>query len=64
LKLREPQYASNFGEFPFDAQKYMHEHYAQRAEHRAFRARYATGEAAVRYAEAFQRAIPQVLRSL
>ena len=46
------------------AQKYMHEHYAQRAEHRAFHARYATGEARVRYAEAFQRAIPQVVRSL
>jgi 4-oxalomesaconate hydratase len=46
------------------AQKYMHEHYAQRAEHRAFHARYATGEAGVRYAEAFQRAIPQVVRSL
>lgn len=46
------------------AQKYMHEHYAQRAEHRAFHARYATGDAAVRYAEAFQRAIPQVVRSL
>ena len=46
------------------AQKYMHEHYAERAEHRAFHARYATGEAGVRYAEAFQRAIPQVVRSL
>ncbi|HEU4847788.1 MAG TPA: PIG-L family deacetylase [Rubrobacteraceae bacterium] len=28
------------------------------------RARYATGEAGVRYAEAFQRTIPQVVRSL
>jgi 4-oxalomesaconate hydratase len=46
------------------AQKYMHEHYAERAAHRAFHARYATGEAGVRYAEAFQRAIPQVVRSL
>src|SRR5215208_500215 len=46
------------------AQKYMHEHYAERAQHRAFHARYATGEAGVRYAEAFQRAIPQVMRSL
>jgi 4-oxalomesaconate hydratase len=46
------------------AQKYMHEHYAQKAEHRAFHARYATGDGGVRYAEAFQRAIPQVVRSL
>jgi 4-oxalomesaconate hydratase len=46
------------------AQKYMHEHYAERAEHRVFHARYTTGEAGVRYAEAFQRAIPQVVRSL
>ncbi len=46
------------------AQKYMHEHYAERAEHRAFHARYATGDGEVRYAEAFQRAIPQVVGSL
>ena len=46
------------------AQKYMHNHYAERAEHRAFHARYATGDGEVRYAEAFQRAIPQVVRSL
>jgi 4-oxalomesaconate hydratase len=46
------------------AQKYMHKHYADRAEHRAFHARYATGDGEVRYAEAFQRAIPQVVRSL
>ena len=46
------------------AQKYMHKHYAERAEHRAFHARYATGDGGVRYAEAFQRAIPQVVRSL
>ena len=47
-----------------EAQKYMHKHYAERAEHRAFHARYATGDGEVRYAEAFQRAIPQVVRSL
>jgi 4-oxalomesaconate hydratase len=46
------------------AQKYMHKHYAERAEHRAFHARYATGDGEVRYAEAFQRAIPQVVGSL
>jgi 4-oxalomesaconate hydratase len=46
------------------AQKYMHKHYAERAEHRAFHARYATGDGEVRYAEAFQRGIPQVVRSL
>jgi 4-oxalomesaconate hydratase len=46
------------------AQKYMHKHYAERAGHRAFHARYATGDGQVRYAEAFQRAIPQVVRSL
>ncbi|HEY6674170.1 MAG TPA: PIG-L deacetylase family protein [Rubrobacteraceae bacterium] len=47
-----------------EAQKYMHKHYAERAKHRAFQARYATGDGEVRYAEAFQRAIPQVVRSL
>ena len=47
-----------------EAQKYMHKHYAERAEHRAFHARYATGDGEVRYAEALQRAIPQVVRSL
>jgi LmbE family N-acetylglucosaminyl deacetylase len=46
------------------AQKYMHKHYAERAEHRAFHARYATGDGEVRHAEAFQRVIPQVVRSL
>ena len=46
------------------AQKYMHRHYAERAEHRAFQTRYATGDGGVRHAEAFQRAIPQVVGSL
>jgi 4-oxalomesaconate hydratase len=46
------------------AQKYTHKHYAERAEHRAFHARYTTGDAGVRHAEAFQRAVTQVVRSL
>jgi hypothetical protein len=53
-----------FGPIEMVAQKYMHKHYAERAEHRAFHARYATGDGVVRYAGAFQRAMPQVVRSL
>ena len=53
-----------FGPIEMVAQKYMHKHYAERAKHRTFHARYATGDGVVCYAGAFQRAIPQVVRSL
>jgi 4-oxalomesaconate hydratase len=46
------------------AQKYLQTYYAQRAEQRANHARRASGNADVRYAEAFQRVIPQVLEEL
>ncbi|MCV2489884.1 PIG-L family deacetylase [Geodermatophilus sp. YIM 151500] len=48
----------------FASQSYMGTHYAQRAEHRAWHARYANGDASVRHAEAFQRAVPAVVRQL
>jgi 4-oxalomesaconate hydratase len=46
------------------AQAYLQTYYAQRAEHRANHARRASGNAAVRYAEAFQRVTPQVVNAL
>jgi 4-oxalomesaconate hydratase len=46
------------------AQAYLQTYYAQRAEQRANHARRASGNAAVRYAEAFQRVIPQVVNAL
>jgi 4-oxalomesaconate hydratase len=46
------------------AQAYLQTYYAQRAEHRANHARRASGNTAVRYAEAFQRVTPQVVNSL
>ena len=46
------------------AQSYLQTYYAQRAEHRANHARRASGNAEVRYAEAFQRVIPQVVSEL
>jgi 4-oxalomesaconate hydratase len=46
------------------AQAYLQTYYAQRAEHRANHARRASGNAEVRYAEAFQRVIPQVVSEL
>jgi 4-oxalomesaconate hydratase len=46
------------------AQQYLQTYYAQRAEHRANHARRASGDDAVRYAEAFQRVIPQVVSEL
>ncbi len=46
------------------AQAYLQTYYAQRAEHRANHARRASGDQAVRYAEAFQRVIPQVVSEL
>ena len=46
------------------AQQYLQTYYAQRAEQRGNHARRASGDKAVRYAEAFQRVIPQVVSEL
>ncbi|GAB2898106.1 PIG-L deacetylase family protein [Neomicrococcus lactis] len=46
------------------AQQYLQSYYAERAEHRGNHARKATGNKDIRQAEAFQRLIPQVVRSL
>ena len=46
------------------AQQYLQTYYAQRAEQRGNHARRASGNQDVRYAEAFQRVIPQVVDSL
>ena len=47
-----------------EAQKYLQTYYAQRAEQRGNHARRASGDQDVRYAEAFQRVIPQVVAEL
>jgi 4-oxalomesaconate hydratase len=47
-----------------EAQAYLQTYYAQRSEQRANHARRASGNQAVRYAEAFQRVLPQVVSSL
>jgi 4-oxalomesaconate hydratase len=46
------------------AQQYLQTYYGQRAEQRANHARRASGNQEVRYAEAFQRVIPQVVSEL
>jgi 4-oxalomesaconate hydratase len=46
------------------AQAYLQTYYAERAGHRGNHARRASGNQDVRYAEAFQRVIPQVVSSL
>jgi 4-oxalomesaconate hydratase len=46
------------------AQAYLQTYYAQRGEQRGNHARRASGNAAVRHAEAFQRVIPQVVSGL
>jgi 4-oxalomesaconate hydratase len=46
------------------AQQYLQAYYAQRNEQRAHHARRASGNSAVRYAESFQRVIPQVVDQL
>jgi 4-oxalomesaconate hydratase len=46
------------------AQQYLQTYYAQRAEQRGNHARRASGNQEVRYAEAFQRVIPQVVTEL
>lgn len=45
-------------------QAYLHTYYAQRAEQRGNHARRSSGNASVRYAEAFQRVTPQVVEAL
>jgi 4-oxalomesaconate hydratase len=47
-----------------EAQAYLQTYYAQRGEQRGNHARRASGNQAVRYAEAFQRVIPQVVSGL
>jgi 4-oxalomesaconate hydratase len=47
-----------------EAQRYLQTYYAQRAEQRGSHARRASGDQSVRYAEAFQRVIPQVVAEL
>jgi 4-oxalomesaconate hydratase len=47
-----------------EAQKYLQTYYAQRAEQRGNHARRASGRSEVRYAEAFQRVLPQVVEAL
>lgn len=46
------------------AQAYLQTYYAQRAEQRGNHARRSSGNAAIRYAEAFQRVTPQVVAEL
>ncbi len=47
-----------------EAQQYLQTYYAQRAEQRGNHARRASGRGEVRYAEAFQRVLPQVVDAL
>ena len=47
-----------------EAQQYLQTYYAQRAEQRGNHARRASGNQDVRYAEAFQRVLPQVVAEL
>jgi 4-oxalomesaconate hydratase len=46
------------------AQAYLQTYYAERAGHRGNHARRASGVQEIRYAEAFQRIIPQVVNEL
>ncbi|GAA6751512.1 PIG-L deacetylase family protein [Thermus antranikianii] len=48
----------------FTSQAYLQKYYAERAEHRANHARRISGLADIKRAEAFQRVLPQVVRSL
>ncbi|WP_114314085.1 PIG-L deacetylase family protein [Thermus caldifontis] len=48
----------------FASQAYLRKYYSERAEHRANHARRISGLADIKRAEAFQRVIPQVVRSL
>lgn len=46
------------------AQQYLRQYYIEQAEHRANHARRVSGNKDIRYAEAFQRVLPQVVTSL
>jgi 4-oxalomesaconate hydratase len=46
------------------AQQYLRQYYTEQAEHRANHARRASGQPGIRYAEAFQRVLPQVVTTL
>jgi 4-oxalomesaconate hydratase len=46
------------------AQHYLRQYYTEQAEHRANHARRASGQQGIRYAEAFQRVLPQVVATL
>lgn len=46
------------------AQSYLRQYYSERAEHRANHARKVSGDSAVKYAEAFQRILPNVVGAL
>lgn len=46
------------------AQQYLRRYYSEQAEHRANHARRASGKQGIRYAEAFQRVLPQVVTQL
>ncbi|AEV16334.1 hypothetical protein TCCBUS3UF1_12920 [Thermus sp. CCB_US3_UF1] len=48
----------------FASQRYLQRYYAERAEHRANHARRISGQKEIARAEAFQRVLPQVVRSL
>lgn len=47
-----------------EAQHYLRQYYIEQAEHRAYHARRASGQQGIRYAEAFQRVLPQVVTTL
>ncbi|HVV49777.1 MAG TPA: PIG-L deacetylase family protein [Polyangia bacterium] len=47
-----------------EAQRYLRQYYAERAEHRANHARWSSGNSRIAYAEAFQRHSPQVVDRL
>jgi len=46
------------------AQQYLRQYYTEQAEHRANHARRVSGKKDIRYAEAFQRVLPQVVATL
>ncbi len=47
-----------------EAQQYLRQYYTEQAEHRANHARRVSGRKDIRYAEAFQRVLPQVVATL
>lgn len=46
------------------AQAYLRQYYSERAEHRANHARRIGGDQSIKYAEAFQRVLPQIVKEL